>query len=102
MKRVIALVAAFALVALITVSAQAQGKGDQLFAQKCAACHMVNGKGGSFGPELTGISARMSGNALREKLENPKKSNPKSLMPSFKALPKADMDALLEYLKTLK
>ena len=102
MKRVIAVVAAFVLVTLITVAAQAEGKGSQLFDQKCATCHIVNGKGGKLGPELTSISARMSGKDLHEKLENPKKSNPKSFMPSFKTLPKADMDALLNYLKTLK
>lgn len=102
MKRVIAVVAAFVLVALITVSAQAESKGEQLFAGKCAACHVVNGKGGKLGPDLTGIAIRMGGKDLQEKLENPKKNNPKSFMPSFKTLPKADMDALLDYLKTLK
>lgn len=102
MKRVITVIAAFVLVALITVSAQAEGKGGQLFTQKCAACHALNGKGGTLGPDLTGIAIRMNGKDLQDKLENPKKNNPKSFMPSFKSLPKAEMDALLEYLKTLK
>ena len=102
MKRVIAVVAAFALVALITVSAQAEGKGEQVFGQKCAMCHVVNGKGGKIGPELTKISAKMKEKELKAKLEDPKKTNPNSSMPSFKTLPKADMNALLGYLKSLK
>ncbi len=102
MKRVIAVVSAFVLLALITVSAQAQDKGDQIFAHKCAMCHMVNGKGGKVGPELSKVSAKLKEQALKAKLEDPKKSNPKSMMPAFKTLPKADMDALLGYLKTLK
>lgn len=102
MKRVIAVVAAFVLVALITVSAQAGGKGDQIFAQKCAMCHVVNGKGGNIGPELTKISLKLKEKDLKAKLETPKKSNPNSSMPSFKSLPASEMDALLKYLKTLK
>lgn len=102
MKRVIAVVAAFALVALITVSAQAAENGEQIFAQKCAMCHAVNGKGGKVGPELTKVSAKLKEKDIKAKLEDPKKSNPNSSMPSFKSLPKADMKALLGYLKTLK
>ena len=30
------------------------GKGRELFAQRCAACHVLFGKGGQVGPELTG------------------------------------------------
>lgn len=102
MKRVIVVFAAFVLVALITVSAQAEGAGDQIFARKCAMCHAVNGKGGKIGPELSKVSAKLKEQELKAKLENPKKSNPNSSMPSFKTLPKADLDALLGYLKTLK
>ena len=102
MKRVIAVIMAFVLVALITVSAQAEGKGEQIFSQKCAMCHIINGKGGKIGPELSKVSARLKEKDIKVKLENPKKSNPNSLMPSFKSLPKAEMNALLEYLKTLK
>jgi cytochrome c1 len=44
----------------------------------------------------------MSVAEVRTQLENPKKKNPSSAMPTFRTLPKADMEALLEYLKTLK
>ena len=102
MKRMVMILVAFAAAALITVAAQAEGQGEQIFKQKCAMCHSVKGKGGKLGPELTAISARMKEKDLREKLENPKKTNPKSSMPSYKSLAKVDMDALLGYLKTLK
>jgi cytochrome c2 len=87
---------------LISVSAQAGSKGEQIFSQKCTMCHVVKGKGGSIGPELTKVASRMSVADIKVQLENPKKKNPSSAMPTFRTLPKADMEALLEYLKTLK
>lgn len=102
MKRAVAVIAAFAIVVLLTVAAQAAGKGEQLFSQKCTMCHVVKGKGGAVGPELTRIASKMKVKDLKVKLENPKKTNPNSAMPSFSTLPKAEMDALLGYLKTLK
>ncbi len=102
MKRMIVVFAAFALVALITVAAQAESKGGKIFSQKCAMCHAVNGKGGAIGPDLSKVSAKLKEKDVRAKLENPKKTNPNSLMPSFKTLPPADLSALLGYLKTLK
>lgn len=102
MKRVYLVLGVFAVVALMTVAAQAEGKGEQIFKQKCVMCHIVKGKGGAIGPELTKISSGMKEKDIKSQLENPKKQNPSSSMPSFKTLPKADMDALLGYLKTLK
>jgi len=102
MKRAVCLIAAFAALLLVTVSAQAEGKGEQLFKQKCAMCHVVKGKGGAIGPELTNVAARLKDGDIKGQLENPKKRNASSTMPSFKTLPKSDMDALLGYLKTLK
>lgn len=102
MKRTVAVIAAFGIVVLLTVAAQAASKGEQLFSQKCAMCHVIKGKGGAVGPELTRIASKMKEMDLKVKLENPKKTNPNSTMPSFNTLPKAEMDALLGYLKTLK
>lgn len=102
MKRAVVVIAAFAILVLLTVAAQAESKGEQIFSQKCTMCHMIKGKGGAIGPELTKIASKMKEKDFRAKLENPKKSNPNTSMPSFKTLPKAEMDALLGYLKTLK
>ncbi len=102
MKRSCLVIAVFAALALMTASAQADGRGGNIFRQKCTMCHVVNGKGGQIGPDLSRIAAAMKDTDIKLKLENPRKRNPSSSMPSFKSLPKADMDALLEYLKTLK
>jgi len=102
MKRAVMIIAAFLAAALITVAAQAENQGEQIFNQKCAMCHSIKGKGGKAGPDLTAIAARMKVKSIREQLENPQKANPKSIMPSYKTLAKADMDTLLGYLKTLK
>lgn len=102
MKRTITILAAVAAFTIMTLSAQAAGKGELIFNQKCAMCHKVNGKGGDIGPELTKISARLKEADILAQLENPKKKNPSTSMPSFKALPKSDMKELLGYLKGLK
>jgi len=102
MKRAVIIIAAFIAVTLLTVAAQAAVNGEQIFNQKCIMCHVVSGKGGQIGPDMTKVAGRMAEKDVREKLEKPKKSNPTSSMPSFKNLPKADMDALIGYVRTLK
>ena len=103
MSHVVAVRATVAAVLLLTaVTARAGVRGEQIFGQKCTMCHVVRGKGGSIGPELTKVSSRLGIDEIRAQLETPKKKNSSSAMPAFKTLPKAEMDALLEYLKTLK
>jgi mono/diheme cytochrome c family protein len=102
MKRVIAVIAAFLAVALVTVAAQAAANGEQIFKEKCAMCHIVKGKGGAIGPELTKVAAKLKEKDIKAQIENPKMRNPSTTMPSFKTLPKPELDALLGYLKTLK
>lgn len=102
MNRVVSVIVVLAASMLVTVVAHAESKGEQLFKQKCAMCHLVKGKGGAIGPELTKVTSRLKEGDIKSQLENPKKRNASSLMPSFKTLSKPDMDALLEYLKTLK
>jgi cytochrome c2 len=102
MKRVLWIFVAFVAMMFVTVSAQAESKGEQVFNQKCAMCHQVKGKGGSIGPELTKVASRIKDAELKAQIENPKKRNASTSMPSFKTLPKAEMDAVLGYLKTLK
>jgi len=101
MNRSVSVLAAFA-VFFVTMSAQAESKGELLFNQKCAMCHLVKGKGGAIGPELSKVASRLKEGDLRSQLENPKKRNASSSMPSFRTLSKPDMDALLAFLKTLQ
>ena len=48
-------------------------RGRQLYETKgrCATCHIVRGRGSSFGPDLTEIGARRGVNHLRSALLNP-------------------------------
>lgn len=50
--------------------------GASLFfgAGKCSQCHMVNGRGGRLGPELSAVHAERSPAELRESIVNPDKS----------------------------
>lgn len=102
MKRAVSIGAVFAALMLVTLLAQAESRGEQLFHQKCAMCHLVKGKGGAIGPDLTTVASRMKTGDLKIQLENPKKKNASSSMPSFRTLSKPDMDALLGYLNTLQ
>ncbi len=47
--------------------------GKQIFfgSANCATCHMVNGKGGRLGPDLSRIGGARSPNFIAEKLRNP-------------------------------
>lgn len=47
--------------------------GEQLFNNKanCVACHSYDDNGGSIGPDLDGVSARLSDSALTQALTNP-------------------------------
>jgi len=42
----------------------------------CSACHVLDGEGFGYGPELTDVGARRSSAGLRETLQNPAKTIP--------------------------
>ena len=47
-------------------------RGARVYASKgCAGCHMVNGKGDGFGPELTAVGARRNAAFLRQTILKP-------------------------------
>jgi putative heme-binding domain-containing protein len=47
-------------------------RGERVYQSKgCAGCHMVDGKGDGFGPELTDIGARRNGAHLRQAVLRP-------------------------------
>jgi putative heme-binding domain-containing protein len=49
---------------------------------ECGRCHMVHGRGGLLGPDLTDLAARLSLRALREALTVPKPLPPKGYEPA--------------------
>jgi putative heme-binding domain-containing protein len=46
-------------------------RGAALYNRDCVSCHMIAGRGGAFGPDLTSIGASRSPQHLRESLINP-------------------------------
>jgi len=57
-------------------------RGKTLYETKggCAACHIIRGSGGSFGPELTEIGLRRNANYLRESLVKPAATVPEGFL----------------------
>lgn len=94
---------------LLPAAATAQAdKGQQVFAaQKCSMCHAIAGKGNAKGP-LDGVGAKYSAAEIKEWIVNAKgmtektKATRKPPMRDYSALPAADVDALVAYLRTLK
>lgn len=90
------------LLLLLPHNLYAEGQGENLFRRKCTMCHVVNGKGGNIGPDLSRVAGSMTAEQLRMKIMYPKKSKPGSTMPSFATLPPDEMNALLGYIGRLR
>ncbi len=86
----------------ITGLAWAGMPGEKLFNRKCAMCHIVRGRGGAIGPDLTKVALRLSETQLKARISYPKKVNPDTSMPSFATLENGEMHGLIDYLKTLR
>ena len=93
--------------------AQAVARGREVFQRTaCINCHSVTGTPGTgrFGPDLTHLMSRETLAAgivpnnranLRQWIQNPDVFKPGSLMPAM-ALDEADLDAVTDYLMTLR
>lgn len=78
----------------VTQTAAKQVPGDRLAGEalfqgdgNCWLCHMVNGKGGRVGPDLSRVGARRSPEFLAEKIRNPNKHLAPSQMEPGKEWP---------------
>lgn len=67
----------------------------------CSGCHMINGIGGTTGPELTQVGGRRDRAWLIGHFKDPQKYVPGSAMPKVEA-PDADIEQLADYMLTLK
>jgi ubiquinol-cytochrome c reductase cytochrome b subunit len=85
-------------------SASQINQGQSLFSsQGCIGCHTVNGEGGSVGPNLSNIGSKgLSKQWLMVQLKNPKKHDPSTVMPSFSSMSDSDINAITNYLESLK
>ena len=78
-------------------------EAPQLFEQHCGACHIVNGKGGSVGPDLTGVGSRRDFNFIEAFTTDPGSVIPGASMPAFKkTLSQAQIADIAAYLYSLK
>ena len=71
---------------------EAAQRGYQLLLQRqdsgCVLCHRIPGLpvGGDIGPTLQGLSARASAPEVRERIADPRRFNPLTLMPAYLSL----------------
>ena len=94
--------------ALASAQTSAVDRGTKVFAEsKCSMCHSVAGKGNAKGV-LDDVGTKLSADEIRQWLVDPEvmrvkaHAERKPLMKSYASLPKADIDALVAYLQTLK
>ncbi len=81
----------------------AKPQGASIFAQQgCSTCHRLQGKGGATGPALDDVGDRRSQQWILAQLQDPKQHNPQSVMPSYRALPEDQLEALAEFLSSRK
>ena len=78
--------------------------GRALFERQCSSCHMVAGRGGDEGPELTDIGAHHSVAWLHSFIENPSLFRPDAEMSPFgpPVLSHQEIEEVSRYLSTLR
>jgi len=88
-------------------AASSANHGAKVYAaQKCSICHSIGGEGNKKLP-LDGVGAKLTVDQIREWIVNPTeaaakaKSTAKPAMRAYSKLPKADLDALVVYMKSL-
>ncbi|MEX1130276.1 MAG: c-type cytochrome [Vicinamibacterales bacterium] len=69
--------------------------------QKCQACHSIAGVGNKRYP-LDGVGIKLTEEEIRKWIVAPREMNPKVSKRSYDKLPKADLEALVAYLKSLR
>jgi len=87
---------------------EATERGEKVYTtQKCGICHSIAGKGNKNGP-LDDVGSRLSAEEIRQWITDAPamtakaKATRKPPMKAYGALAKEDVDALVNYLQTLK
>jgi mono/diheme cytochrome c family protein len=65
--------------------------------QGCLGCHTIGENGGNLGPELTEIGSKLPAAGIERTL-----INPSGIMPSYAELPPEKLDAMVEFLASLR
>ncbi len=78
-------------------------EAPKLFEERCSSCHMINGKGGKLGPDLSTVGSRRSLNFLESFTRDPSSVLPGATMPAYKAvLTPEQIRDIAAYLYSLK
>jgi len=74
-----------------------------VYARHCVGCHVIDGEGGSDGPDLSSIGRTHDRPTLRRWIADPESVDPDAEMPSFaRRLSAAELDAIASYLADRK
>ncbi len=88
--------------ALAQDDAAIQAKGKEIFAQQhCSMCHAIEGKGNKNMP-LDGVGSKLKPEQIRKYIISPREVKADSKMKAYPSLSTADLDALVDYLSSLK
>ena len=68
----------------------------------CSNCHMINGIGGTTGPDLTHVGSKKDRVWLFGHFKDPKAYVPNSVMPGFGHLSEQELNDLTDYMVSLK
>jgi len=88
-----------AAVSLLTGCSLSYNGEDLFYSVGCSQCHTFKGRGGSLAPDLSAITNIRSDSWIESYLQDPKKMNPLSRMPSFKHLSGGKRKAIVAFLK---
>ena len=72
--------------------------GEKLFFREgCSNCHSYKGRGGRMGPDISAVTNIRSAGWIDSYLQDPKKINPLSRMPSFRHLSRSKRKAIIAF-----
>jgi menaquinol-cytochrome c reductase cytochrome b/c subunit len=81
----------------IDVPPQYQAGANVVAQSGCLACHKIGDNGGTLGPELTEIGAKLPAQGIARTLVNPA-----GIMPRYNSLPPEKFDAAVKFLASLQ
>ena len=77
--------------------------GAAVFQSKgCMNCHSLHGTGGTFGPTLDQVGRRKTVEEIGHYVRDPKRDNPKAMMPPQKELSDRELEEVAKFLSSMK
>ena len=97
-RPIVFIVIGLLFLAISSANAESSSEARDLINTKgCKGCHVIDGSGGTLGPNLDKVGDRLSREELRRQLVDPA-----SAMPSFGHLPESELKLIIDYLESLK